>query len=425
MSAVSPDCEMTRVQAGRVEGRLAVARLGGDVDLHGQARQGFEPVFRHQPGIIGGAAGGDREPREVLEIERQRLGQGDPAIGEVDVMGQRAAHHLGLLVDFLGHEVAVVAFLDPVGLGDDALALARDRVAVDVADRGALAGQHRPVALLQIGDLLGEGGEREGVRAQIGLALAEADGQGRTVAGADEEIVVAGEDEAEGEGTAQARQGGGHGLHRAQALVHLGADELGHDLRVGLALEAHAAGLQLGLQLAEILDDAVMDDGQPRRGMGVGIGLVRPAMGGPAGMADADGAGQRLVAQPEFEVGELALGAAAIQPAIGQGGDAGRIVAAIFEAAQGFDHLSRHRLMPDDANDSTHGRYFSYEWAWPGSGRLVPPVVPDRDRGGGHARRGPHLPEPPCIGSGRLAASHPVTVPLGRHGLSSFSPSRM
>ena len=38
--------------------------------------------------------------------------QHDPALGEVEVMGERVAHHFGLLMDFLGHEVAMVALVD-------------------------------------------------------------------------------------------------------------------------------------------------------------------------------------------------------------------------------------------------------------------------------------------------------------------------
>jgi hypothetical protein len=38
---------------------------------------------------------------EVTEVERQRLRQRDPAIGEINIMGKRVAHHFGMLVDFL------------------------------------------------------------------------------------------------------------------------------------------------------------------------------------------------------------------------------------------------------------------------------------------------------------------------------------
>ena len=52
-----------------------------------------------------------------------------------------------------------------------------------VEDRDAPSGQHDdPVAVLEIGDAVGEGRERDGVGAQIHLALAIADGQRRAAA---------------------------------------------------------------------------------------------------------------------------------------------------------------------------------------------------------------------------------------------------
>jgi hypothetical protein len=50
-------------------------------------------------------------------------------------------------------------------------------------------------------------------------------------------------------------------------------------------------------------------------------------------MADADRALHRLAFEPRNEVRQLAFGAAALDAAIDQGGDPGRIVAAVFQAA--------------------------------------------------------------------------------------------
>ena len=63
-----------------------------------------------------------------------------------------------------------------------------------------------PVAVLQIADRVGERRERDGVGADEHLAVAEADGERRAFAGADQEIVLAGEQERQREGAAQPRQ---------------------------------------------------------------------------------------------------------------------------------------------------------------------------------------------------------------------------
>ena len=58
-------------EIARRERRLAVAELRGDIDLDRQAREALEPVFADQPGIVRGAAGGDRDAVELAEVERQ------------------------------------------------------------------------------------------------------------------------------------------------------------------------------------------------------------------------------------------------------------------------------------------------------------------------------------------------------------------
>ena len=68
--------------------------------------------------------------------------------------------------------------------------------------------------------------------------------------------------------------------------------------------------------------------------------------------------------QPRFEVAELALGAAARQRAALQRGDAGGIVAAIFEALERIDELPRHRLTAENSDN-------------PAQGRLTPSPPPD------------------------------------------------
>ena len=127
-----------------------------------------------------------------------------------------------------------------------------------------------------------------------------------------------------------------------------------HRLGVGLGAEDIAERRQLAPQRLEILDDAVMDDGDPVGGDRMGIGLGRQAMRRPAGVADADRPLHRLVIEPPGEVDELALGAAALDAAVDQGRDAGRIIAAIFEAAQPFEQARRDRLLGDDADDAAH-----------------------------------------------------------------------
>src|SRR5216683_3152894 len=127
-----------------------------------------------------------------------------------------------------------------------------------------------------------------------------------------------------------------------------------HRLGVGVGPERVSEGTELAAQGLEILDDAVMDDGDPVGGDRMRVGLGRQTMGRPAGMADADHPLHRLVTEPLGEVDELAFGTAAFDTPIDQGRNAGRIIAAVFEAPQPFDEARSDRLLGDDADDAAH-----------------------------------------------------------------------
>ena len=83
-----------------------------------------------------------------------------------------------LVVDLLFHEVAVVALLDQGGGGgDDARSAARPRAPSASKIRAPLVVDGDVVALLEIGDPVGEGPDRQGVGAEEHLAVAIADHQ--------------------------------------------------------------------------------------------------------------------------------------------------------------------------------------------------------------------------------------------------------
>ena len=108
--------------------------------------------------------------------------------------------------------------------------------------------------------------------------------------------------------------------------------------------------MRLVLEGEVVLDDAVVDDDEGAGAVAVGVGVLfgGAAVGGPAGVADAEGAVDGAVGDDVFEVAELAGGAAQCEAVGAAGyGDAGGVVAAVFEAAQAFN---------DDGDDRTWGR---------------------------------------------------------------------
>ena len=185
--------------------------------------------------------------------------------------------------------------------------------------------------------------------------MAVADRQRRALPGADHQVVLAGEDDGEREGAAQATQRRLRGLDGRQALVHVVADQMQHRLGVGLGLEFVALAGELLAQLLEVLDDAVVHDGHALVHVRVGVALDRLAVGGPAGVTETGAALQGLVGEPQLQVPELALGAAAIEVAVLDGGNAGRVIASVLETPQRVHEIARDRFLPENADDPAHG----------------------------------------------------------------------
>ncbi len=133
------------------------------------------------------------------------------------------------------------------------------------------------------------------------------------------------------------------------------------DLGVGVAGELHAGGLQLVTQHGVVLDDPVVDDRDLARlvAVRVSVAVGRPAVGGPAGVAEAGAArkarGVRL-SQRRFEVGEASGASAHGQPAGAvEQGHTGGVVTAVLHPAQRVDDDSAGVPRTDVADDSTHG----------------------------------------------------------------------
>ena len=90
-----------------------------------------------------------------------------------------------------------------------------------------------------------------------------------------------------------------------QAVVaHLALDQVRDDLGVGLGLELVSLRLQLVLQLEIVLDDAVVDDDDAAGAVAVRVRVLlgRPAVRGPARVADAVEPVDRLGADGVLEV---------------------------------------------------------------------------------------------------------------------------
>ena len=103
----------------------------------------------------------------------------------------------------------------------------------------------------------------------------------------DQQVLLAGEQHGKRESAFQALQRLRHRLDRLQAAIERHGDEMGYDLRVGLAGDGAARRGDLPPQRLKILDDAVVDDGDAVGRVRMRVRFSRSAVRRPARVADA------------------------------------------------------------------------------------------------------------------------------------------
>ena len=192
-------------------------------------------------------------------------------------------------------------------------------------------------------------------------------------------------------------------------------------LTVRLGAELGALRLELVSEALEVLDDPVVHhhEGPRRIPMGVCIGVGRGSVGRPAGVTDADRSLRRLCSQEVFEVGDLALGLADVDRAVGHG-NAGGVVPAVLESLEAVDEDRACILRPDISHDPAHRARSPFvgdgairRWAVtvdlpltsdrslsPGSLRGFAPIRHDRERPRGHPPNVSILPLPRRLAPG-------------------------
>ena len=238
-------------------------------------------------------------------------------------------------------------------VGDTHVALDRAVVQVEHADRPA--GELGGIALFQEDHPARGRNDGRHVRGDEVLALAQPHQQRAAHARADQ---------APGLGAAEHGQriGAGQFLHRGlqrgeQVLAagHVVVDQVGDHLGVGLRLE-HVAqrGQALALGLV-VLDDAVVDQGQVAvADVRMGIGLGHPAMGGPAGMADAEHAAEAFRHRRLLHLGHPAGAPHPAHAGRVRHGDSGRVIAAVLQALEAFDQDRNHIAICDRTDNAAH-----------------------------------------------------------------------
>jgi hypothetical protein len=280
----------------------------------------------------------------------------DVAAAVGDAARDGLGEHAGLLVDLLGHEVAMAFLAHGQALAIHLVAGPLHVMPLEIAQGHPRGLDDADVAVLEIAHRLRVGLDGEDVGGEEELFLAIADDERARPTGAENHARMAGRDETESKAALEAPEGRTERLHEAKPSRHPRGHEVGHDLGVGGRGEVIAGGLELVAQLQIILDDAVVHDGDTsaRVRMRMGIGLGGGAMGGPAGMPDAHVRLQGLLEHLALQIDDLADLATELETAVEGNGETRGVIAAVLQALETVHHHDLGEVVPDVADDAAH-----------------------------------------------------------------------
>jgi hypothetical protein len=270
------------------------------------------------------------------------------------VATKRVLQALRLLEDLLQHEVIEAIPLDRRQVPLDLVDRLVDEVRLEVPDAIAVTAQHRELAIVEVHHRAGVLQQRRRIGGDEELALAHAHEQRGSLAGRHQYARLVGRDECKAVRAVDVAQG------RCDRFLEVARIELAHQVRehlgVGLRLEDVTPALERLPDVSGVLDDAVMDDRDPARLVGVRMRIRRGgrAVRGPAGVADTQRAGGRGTLQPLLEHAQLARRLHHLDTVTIHDREAGRVVAAVLHAAQSVDDQARRLAGADIPYDATH-----------------------------------------------------------------------
>ncbi len=274
------------------------------------------------------------------------------------LLEQVAAHRVldavGLLEDLLEHEVLEAAALDRLQVPLDLVDRLVDPARREGADPVPLRGEHRHLAVVEVDHLPGVLDDRRLVGGDEELAVADAEDDRRAVARGHQHVGLVGRDDGDAVGTVDVAQRGGDGLLEV-ALVEL-ADQVRQDLGVGVGGELVPPADECLAQVGGVLDDAVVDQRNATRLVDVRMGVGRGgrAVGGPAGVADAQPPVGHAAIELLGEHPQLPSGLAQREAVAVDHGDAGGVIAAVLHPPQSLHQDRRGLLRSHITHDATH-----------------------------------------------------------------------
>src|ERR1039458_613322 len=267
-----------------------------------------------------------------------------------------------LLVNLLEHEVLEAALFRHDRVPGNVLHLALDGLSVEIRQLHALGGDDGKVTISQKENVTRVIENRRDIGSDKVFVVAQADHERRAVARGHDLVGLVDGNDGQSEHSAEFFHCPADGLFEGEVVAvasfeEMFFDQMSDDFGIGFGGELVAFFDQLFLQAEIVLDDAVMYDDDLARAVAMRMGVFfrGTSVGGPAGVADAVSAVERLETDGLFQVAQLAFGAADLQPVpVAGNGNSSRIITAVLKPPQALEDDRNYLLLADIANNATH-----------------------------------------------------------------------
>ena len=342
-------------------GRVSVSVFGSEFDLTRDLGECFEPILSGEGGVVGRTAPCDEDSGYFEPIYG---GEGRDEGGSGSVFGQEGSKGFmedeRLFCDFFFHEMLVVSFADLVG-GYVVFDEGEFEFIPEVVENGEVMGLDvGPLAVFEIDNILGVGSHTKSIGADVVMVVfCSLSDDERASMPSSVKCGRLGEEEGnKGVGTFKFFEGMDEGFFGRESVFCM--PEVEEESEDGGIVFDVCGELVLRGEFVVIFDDSVVNDGNGRGDMGVGIFLSDGSMSSPSGMADSGGSAERLSVDEVFEVEEFSDGLSEIPFLIMNGGDSRGVVASVLEIFEAREDMVCNILVACNADNSAHnlGRGF-------------------------------------------------------------------
>ena len=229
--------------------------------------------------------------------------------------------------------------------------------------QGFVAFDHGDLPVAHIDEILRVFDDRRGVGREEILAFADAHDHRTALPCGNDPVGVSLLDDGDGIGPDRLTERLLHGFEQRAAVRPADVfDQIHQHFRIGAAAERVAVLDERVFQYAVVFDDAVVYQGDLLRFgvVGMGIGVVRNPVRGPARVGDADGSAEVLAFEEVFQVRDLAFAFENVKgPRRIDQRNARAVVTPVFEAVQTL-HQNRAGVTPADISYNSAHLFFSF-----------------------------------------------------------------